>query len=192
MKRALLLAAGALVASAGLTFAVVDVGGQAGASTGPDVIIAEVMINPHDVYDSRGEWIELLNRGDATAQLGGWRISDGRTENVPLPELSIAPGARLLLARYGDSYVNGGVHADWVYGNTIVLDNTSDRLILRDHNGVEQDTVDWYPGKDITVPDGRSLSLRDESLSTGDPVNWCAATTVMGRGDLGSPGAANE
>ena len=34
--------------------------------------------------------------------------------------------------------------------------------------------------------------LRDESLSTGDPLNWCAATTVMRRGDLGSPGVRNE
>ena len=188
MKRALLLAAGALAASAGLTVTVVDIGGQAGAATGPDVIISEIMINPHDVYDSRGEWIELLNRGDAPAELGGWRISDERAENVSLPTLSIAPGARVLLARYGESYVNGGVRADWVYGNKIVLDNTSDRLVLSDSHGVEQDRVDWYPGTGITVPDGRSLSLRDESLSTGDPINWCAATTVMRRGDLGSPG----
>ncbi|HZI45654.1 MAG TPA: lamin tail domain-containing protein [Ilumatobacter sp.] len=192
MKRALLLAAGALGASAGLTFAVVDIGGSAGASTGPDVIVSEVMINPHDVYDSRGEWIEVLNRGDATAQLGGWRLSDGRTENVALPDLSVAPGERVVFARYADAYVNGGVEADWVYGNRIVLDNVSDRLVLRDAHGVEHDHVDWYPGSGLTAPDGRSLALRDESLSTGDPLNWCAATTVMGRGDLGSPGAPNE
>ena len=51
-----------------------------------------------------------------------------------------------MLARYGDAYVNGGVEADWVYGNRIVLDNTSDRLVLSDAHGVEQDHVDWYPG----------------------------------------------
>src|SRR5215212_6081954 len=150
------------------------------------------MINPHDVYDSRGEWVELLNRGDAAAQLGGWRISDGRTENVALPDLSVGPGERIVLARYVDPYVNGGVGADWVYGNQIVLDNSSDRLVLGDAHGVEQDRIDWYPGSGLAVPDGRSLSLRDESLSTGDPLNWCPATSVMRRGDLGSPGARNE
>jgi hypothetical protein len=85
--------------------------------------------HPHDVYDSRGEWVELLNRGDAAAQLGGWRISDGRTENVALPDLTVGPGERIVLARYVDPYVNGGVEADLVYGNQIVLDNTSDRLV---------------------------------------------------------------
>ena len=99
MKRALVLAAGALAASAGLTFAVVDIGGQAGASTGPDVIFSEVMVNPRDVYDSRGEWIELLNRGDATAHVGGWRISDGRTENVALPDW-YPPSTPQLLVEY--------------------------------------------------------------------------------------------
>src|SRR5262249_6862089 len=114
------------------------------------------------------------------------------TENVALPDLTVAPGQRVVFARYGDPYVNGGVKADWVYGNRIVLDNTNDKLILRDSHGVVQDRLEWNPEIAITVPDGRSLSLRDESLSTGEAQNWCAATTVMGRGDLGSPGAPNE
>jgi hypothetical protein len=46
--------------------------GNVDASIGPDVVISELMIDPKDVYDSRGEWIELTNRGDATADLAGW------------------------------------------------------------------------------------------------------------------------
>ena len=144
--------------------------GGAGASIGPDVVISELMIDPKDVYDSRGEWIELLNRGDAPADLAGWRITDGRSENVVLPALTVAPGERVVLARFADPYVNGGVTADWVYGNQIVLYNDADRVILTNDNGAEEDRVDWYPEQHLTVPVGRSLALARPDAPGSDPA----------------------
>ena len=53
----------------------IDTGPAALAVRGPNVIINELMINPHKVYDSRGEWIELYNAGTIAAPGGGIQIS---------------------------------------------------------------------------------------------------------------------
>ena len=50
--------------------AMIDSGPAALAVRGPNVIINELMINPHKAYDSRGEWIELYNAGDEAARSG--------------------------------------------------------------------------------------------------------------------------
>ncbi|MEO6571997.1 MAG: lamin tail domain-containing protein, partial [Ilumatobacteraceae bacterium] len=155
-------------------------------------MISELMIDPADVFDSRGEWVELSNVGDQPANLEGWTFTDERREHVVLPDLSIEPGQFVVVTRTADPFVNGGAEPDWVYGNEIVLYNPSDRLILSDVDGVEQDRVDWYPGSGLTVPNGRSLARRPSTMHPGAAAQWCASTTIMVRGDLGSPGAANN
>jgi hypothetical protein len=184
-----LIVVSALFAGAGL--AAFDGSTDVGAGLGPDVIINELMANPRRTYDSRGEWIELYNRGDAAADLEGWTIGDEIYESVTLPSIAVEPGGYALLARNGDSFRNGGVVADFVYGNDIILWNSDDLVVLRDHDGVQRDVVD-YRTAGFTVPDGRSLALTDPALDNGSGASWCASTTVMVRGDLGSPGAANR
>lgn len=179
------------MASAG-TMTITMTGGTAGASIGPDVVVSEIMINPRDVYDSRGEWIELTNRGDESDDLEGWTITDGKRDRVTLPALTIAPGERVVLTRTADAYTNGGAEPDWVYGNALVLLNRGDRIILSDEDGKEIDRVDWHPGSGIEVPSGRSLAMRDILLDNDAVSTWCPSTTIMTRGDLGSPGAPNE
>ena len=176
---------------AGAALAAFDGPADVGAGRGPDVVINEVMVNPHRVYDSRGEWIELYNRGDEAANLEGWTIGDEIYDDIVLPSIVIEPGRFALLARNGDTFRNGGAAADHVYGNSIILWNTDDLLVLRDADGMERDVVDYRdPG--FTIPDGRSMALVDPALDNGDGASWCASTTVMTRGDLGSPGAANR
>ncbi len=176
---------------AGAALAAFDDADDAGASQGADVIINELMINPQRTYDSRGEWIELYNRGDEAANLEGWTIGDEIYDDIVLPSIVIEPGDFVLLAWNGDAYRNGGVPADHVYGNAIILWNSDDLLVLRDSEGMSRDVVD-YRNAGFTVPDGRSMALVDPTLDNGDGASWCASTTVMARGDLGSPGAANR
>ena len=176
---------------AGAALAAFDGAADVGAGRGPDVIINELMVNPHRTYDSRGEWIELYNRGDEAADLEGWTIGDEIYDDIVLPSIVIEPGGFALLARNGDTFRNGGVAADYVYGNSIILWNNDDLLVLRDTDGMERDVVD-YRTTGFTVPDGRSMALVDPALDNGDGASWCASTTVMARGDLGSPGAANR
>jgi hypothetical protein len=105
---------------AGAALAAFDGSTDVGAGRGPDVIINELLPNPRRTYDSRGEWIELYNRGDAAADLEGWTIGDGIYERVTLPSIVVEPGGYALLARDGDAFRNGGAAADWVYGNEII------------------------------------------------------------------------
>ena len=128
---------------AGAALAAFDGSADVGAGHGPDVIINELMINPPRTYDSRGEWIELYNRGDAAADLEGWTIGDEIYETSRCPSIVVEPGEYALLARNGDAYRNGGVAADYVYGNAIILWNSDDLLVLRDADGVERDIVDY-------------------------------------------------
>ena len=144
------------------TVALIDSDPSALAVRGPNVIINELMINPHKVYDSRGEWIELYNAGDEATNLEGWTLGDGMHDNLVFPSLDIAAGQYLVLAREGDSFANGSVSPRLVYGNRIVLSETNDRLILRDAGATERDRVDWSKG--FTVPDGASMSVADPPI----------------------------
>ncbi|HEY4607844.1 MAG TPA: lamin tail domain-containing protein, partial [Ilumatobacteraceae bacterium] len=170
--------------------AMIDSAPSALAVRGPNVVINELMINPQRVYDSRGEWIELYNAGDQSANLAGWSLGDDVRDHLVLPSLDIAPGQYLVLARLQASFANGGASPRFVYGNAIVLNEVNDRLILRDAGSVERDRVDWSNG--FAVPDGASMSLADPSLDNNVATNWCTAVSVMRRGDLGSPGAQNR
>ena len=143
------------------------------------------------MYDSRGEWIELYNAGDQEANLLGWTLSDDVHDRFVLPSIDIAPGQFLVLAREANTFANGGVAPRLVYGNSIVLNEKNDRLILRDAGAIERDRVDWSAG--FTVPDGASMSLSDPNAdNNNNGANWCTSASVMRRGDLGSPGAQNR
>ena len=99
------------------------------------MVINELMVNPQRVYDSRGEWIELYNRGDEppTSRVGRSATRSTTTRRCPRSSSSRVDYA--LLARNGDTFRNGGVAADHVYGNSIILWNIDDLLVLRDADG---------------------------------------------------------
>ena len=175
---------------AGAALAAFDGAADVGAGRGPDVIINELMVNPLRTYDSRGEWIELYNRGDEAADLEGWTIGDEIYDDIVLPAIIVEPGAFRCSAQRRH-VPQRCLAADYVYGNSIILWNSDDLLVLRDTDGTERDVVD-YRSAGFTIPDGRSMALVDPALDNGDGASWCASTTVMARGDLGSPGAANR
>jgi Lamin Tail Domain len=170
--------------------ALIDSGPTALAVRGPNVIINELMLNPQKVYDSRGEWIELYNAGDTATNLLGWTLADDVRDLFVLPSMDIAPGQYVLLGREAGSFNNGGASPQIVYGNTIVLNEKNDRLILRDASANEKDRVDWTAG--FNVPEGASMSLADPTADNNKGTNWCTSVSVMHRGDLGTPGGPNR
>ncbi|MCS6844843.1 MAG: lamin tail domain-containing protein, partial [Caldilineales bacterium] len=135
------------------------------AYTSADVVrLNEVLPAPRDgdwdgdgQADYRDEWIELVNAGETTVDLGGWQLTDspppdlaapaapaGRTYTLPRG-LRLAPGEYLVVYRR-DSGLALDAKDEWV------------RLLYPD--GVEADRLfyDRFPGYDqawCRIPDGR-------------------------------------
>ena len=165
----------------------------AAASTEATPVITEIMQNPDQTRDFRGEWFEVHNPGSKAINLKGWTIRDnGRDSHVIARKVIVDAGGYVVLVRRNNPARNGGVHADYVYRNALNLFNGSDQLELVAPNGTIADRVAWDNGATFPDPTGASMSLRDPSLDNADGTNWCTATTAFGAGDLGTPGAAND
>ncbi|MEP6298136.1 MAG: lamin tail domain-containing protein, partial [Ilumatobacter sp.] len=160
------------------------------------VVISEVMFDPSVVYDSRGEWFEVVNTTGGTIDLGGWTFGDEVYDIHTISDLSIAPGDRVVLGRVADPARNGGVVVDHEFGDAVLLFNGGDRIVLRNASGSIVDVVDYgLPG--FTRPEGRSISYGPVIAAAAEVANdsgatWCRSTTTLPAGDFGSPGAPNQ
>ncbi len=159
------------------------------------VVVSEVMFDPSVVYDSRGEWFEIVNTTAGTIDLGGWTFGDEVYDIHTISALQIAPGDRAVLGRVADPARNGGVGVDYEFGDAVLLFNGGDRIVLRDSSGSIVDVVD-YGLAGFTRPEGRSISFRSAisastEVANDNGANWCRSTTTLPAGDFGSPGAPN-
>jgi phosphatidylserine/phosphatidylglycerophosphate/cardiolipin synthase-like enzyme len=167
--------------------------GSGGTATGPDVVINEIMANPNAVLDDAGEWVELFNAGDGSADLEGWTLRDGGSNSHTIGSaLVVAPGGYVVLARNGDAQSNGGVAADYAYGEDFTLANAGDSVILEDDSASLVDSVAYgvaapWP---INTP-GISIELDSPTLDNAAGASWSLAVLPYGDGDLGTPGGPN-
>jgi hypothetical protein len=167
--------------------------------TAGDLVITELMVDPDAVPDNAGEWMELYNATGDTIDLDGLQLFDTDvTTKGNLVTLSgllmVEPGEYVVLGRYGEVGINGGVSMASTYGGTHTLGNASDELFL--FNGTDViDSVSWDNGNTFPDPTGASMTLNPDRLddvNNDDGANWCAGTSVYGDGDLGTPGSAND
>ena len=156
-----------------------------------NLIISELMPNPFLVTDAFGEWLELFNRGTAAVDLDGWTIRDDDIDLhvIDAPGgLVIQPNEFMVLARNGDSSVNGGLVADYVYGGSFILANSIDEVVLLDLSQTEHTRVNYSAG---TFPYQSGVSAEITDLLAPDvanPLLWVTTTTTYGLGDFGTPG----
>lgn len=154
------------------------------AATVSDLLITEIMANPAAVSDTRGEWFELFNPSAESVDLSGIILSDDGSNLHTITAGVIAAGGYFVLARNGDSNLNGGFNADYTY-SSFSLSNSSDQIIFSDNSG-ELLRFDYGSG---FVPVGGSMELIDAIML---PENYAATTTTFGAGDFGTPGAAGS
>jgi hypothetical protein len=161
-----------------------------GAWQAGDLAIVEVMVNPQDLSDPEGEWIEVVNLSDRPLNLDGVSIWSGADEGVLSGAGSIAPGERLVI---------GGSAQEWidVVWRGVSLGNGADEVEIY-AGTVRVDSLAWDGGRLFPDATAASLSL-DPWYITADENDaadrWCASTIAWGRPgtqDLGSPGAPNE
>ena len=155
------------------------------------VIITEIMNNPSSVSDEQGEWFEIYNDGTTMISFMGWTISGNNTEQYTFTEeLVILPGEYIVLGVNSDSSSNGGINISHQYNN-IILNDTSDALLLIDNIGTTHDSVGWDNGITFPQGEGASMSLLGLGLDNSVGSNWALSDLPIGNGDFGSPGGPN-
>ena len=159
-------------------------------STGTPLIrLSEIMVDPAAVDDTVGEFLEVANTGDASANLRGYQLTDGggRT-HVIAADLWIAPGAILVLTRGDATTLAGYVASNYRYAS-LQFANTSGGLALRSPGAPLDsppiDALTWGSGA-IAVRPGVSFERIDFA-----GASWTHATQpwTTAHGDKGSPGS---
>lgn len=146
------------------------------------LLITELMADNKGTIElsdnSSPDWIELYNPGPAALDLAGWTLSDAPEDDAPppLPALSLAPGAFVVLYATGES----GVAADGRLTLPFKLDADGESLTLRDAEGALVDAVRWGPQvADVSWGRAQAVAaqvLLDDGdaarLSPGAPEGW--------------------
>ena len=137
-----------------------------------DVALSRIMVDPSNVSDELGEWIELMNNSASPVDMRGWRLTSARDPGYTIPtSLLIPPHGTVILGRSADVAANGGVNVALAYSG-IALANAGDWLVLANPSGVTVDSVAWD-----RAPRGKPI----ERASTG------AVTAQSNAQGLGTP-----
>jgi hypothetical protein len=165
------------------------------------LVITEIMNDPDAVNDMVGEWFELYNRAATPVDLRGLRVHGSGTESFEVTgatPIVVAGNGYAVLGINADTAVNGGVTMAFAYGTAMTLgnSNTDTITLVASDNSTVIDTVTYGTtvASGWTITPGRSKSLRPaflDDISNNTASNWCAGGPAFGRGDFGTPGAAN-
>ncbi len=159
-----------------------------------DLIVTEILIHSLGVDDAVGEWFEIANVSTSGFDLNGLQFSDGGSDAfaVAIPT-ALLPGETMVFGVDADTATNGGVAVDYEYAG-FTLDDQSDSIVLR--NGlIVIDSAAYTVTDDVSWGEAATRSLDPSHFDAGvndDDRAWCAATTVYGGGEHGTPGAAND
>ena len=161
------------------------------AAAGPDVVIAELMAsNTNSLIlpdGSAPDWVELWNRGDAAADLGGWRLRDSGVTPFVFPVGTVlAADDRLLVYADDATSTTPGLHAPFK------LSSGGEYLGLADAtNTVASEFLPAYPAQTSNIAygigdDGTTmgflLSPTPGAANTAAAAGSCAKPTISVKG----------
>ena len=148
-----------------------------------DLVFSELMLDPNQVDDEDGQYVEITNLTPRPVALMGFRLSTVGGSGVLASGAVVPAEGRFVLCSNTDLADNGGVTCDARLSAAL---RDPDRVrLVGPATYDEVDTSGW------TVPSGASLEL---GLGLGPDDNdevsaWCEAVDAYGDGDLGTPGA---
>ena len=141
----------------------------------PDIIFTEFNVNSFDGHDA-GDWVEIYNRGDITADLTGWIFHDRNDDNIfRFPKNAVLnPGEYKVIAR-------DPVMFDLIYPEMSVFSpfdfglGDDDSLVLLNRYQNEICGIGYH--KDSLWPDdiygsGRTAELISTDSVASDPASW--------------------
>lgn len=149
-----------------------------------DLQITEIMYDNPSSDDY--EFIELYNRGNTPAYIGGYTFTSGVTYTFPSD--TIAPGGFLYLS-FDPSTADNFFGFD-SYQYTGTLSNTGEKLQIENTEGDVIDSLTYSnvaPWPLGAAGDGASITMCDAALDNSNPANWGAAVEYIG--NIGVAGA---
>lgn len=154
------------------------------------ILISEIFADPSPQIGLPGEeYVELYNVSDEPFDLGDWTLTDGNSTGK-FPAAILLPGRYLVVTTASGAGSFPGMHSIGL-ANFPSLNNSGDRLLLRDATGMPVDSVnyalDWYRDED-KAGGGWSLELIDPHNPCGEGDNWSASENEKG----GTPGMPNS
>ncbi|MBN1418166.1 MAG: lamin tail domain-containing protein [Planctomycetes bacterium] len=145
------------------------------------VEFSEIMYHP---FEAALEFIELVNDGDAEADISLWRLNDGVEYTFPAG-IRVAPGERIIIAR--DRWAlaaAAGIPAARILGNWRgALSDRGERIALEDPDGRVIDEVayrDDAPFDPRADGEGYSLERICLALTARLARNWGASVAIGG------------
>ncbi len=174
------------------------------ASFAGSIVINEIMFRPASTFPEplNREWIELRNLASSPVNLSGWRFTEGVDFVFPANASIPANGHIVVAANTAAFSAFYPSITNVVGGWTGTLSNRGENIVLRDAalNQVDEvaystegdwadrtfDTTAGYDWAVLTSQQGRSLELRNPSVSNDNGQNWLPSTAANG-----SPGATN-
>ena len=158
-----------------------------------DVIISEIMIDPVQVNDVDGEWLELYNTTEFPLNLKGLILKDRDTDfHTISTDLGIYSKGYVVLTRNANFQENGGIYPNYSYDGLILSNEQDEVIIFKD-----QELIDSVAYKKSVFPMSQAKSINLDPINFNHILNnsgqsWCRASLVYGLGDKGTPGFTNE
>lgn len=151
------------------------------------VVINEILANEAG-SDTAGEFIELVNLGNGTANLGGWTLSDAvSTRHTFAAGTTLAPG-RALVVFGGASAIPAGLgNAVAASSGALGLNNTGDTVVLTPADGQNQVVI--YSSA-LAASDGVSMNLTPEGTASGQYVLHSSLVAAPASPGMRTSGAA--
>ena len=144
----------------------------------PDIVINEFICSPND---NQPEWVELYNRIDTLINLKNYLFGDSVAQSLltnedlnlnPYDYLILTENYSLFLSSYPEANCNIIEPASWH-----ILNNSGDRIILKDSLGFVMDEVSYNSGVDIK---GVSQERISPERKSSDPDNWWRSVDPKG------------
>jgi hypothetical protein len=153
-----------------------------------DLLITEVMADPSEVFDSKGEWFELFNPMTESVNLNQIFIKDDGSNIHQIDHggpLLILPNQYFVLGRNESSSTNGGFTADYVY-SSFTLGNSDDEIVFSNY----ADGRDELLRLDYNL--GFVSAGRTRELMTDGNYQLTSSAFIYGLGDIGTPGYSSS
>ena len=156
-----------------------------------DIVINEIMMNPDEVPDADGEWVELYNNTTMLILMNGVTFANS-SDFITVDVDDLLPSSDFyVISNNGDTNSNGDFNADF-FSWTFSLNNSADSVSVY----TELETLDTVTyDNNWPLKKGESMSLDPGSLdatSNDNDNNWCKGDSDFGDGDKGTPGVEND